>query len=284
MANWEIKCDKVFGISSFSLDHDNPDLFVNSQWTDICPGCGTLYGGYRITMAILWVVILIMSVNSDVSWLDPEVDRSMWYLFLSNWSLIMIVLDAVMQATIWIFFRFKGYQKPEYENGILKKAKNKRLSVLLKIEWIVFNIALGSGIVSSLVDGIYVNLAVNNTTLQGLLLYAINSIYLVINLFFVGVPLRFFHFLHTSIYLSFFVVVSALIHYMYRHDVYTFLNWGNPLGLALNVSFVLLFGIMLMWALLVLLSLARRSVASGFSAKRVLNSTPMYNLYDEATA
>ncbi|KAK2145031.1 hypothetical protein LSH36_708g01129 [Paralvinella palmiformis] len=138
---------------------------------------------------------------------------------------------------------------------------------------------------STLVDAIYIRSVIHNPDSRGIFVYIVNTIYLMFNFFIVGTPLRFFHFLHTTIFIFIFVIISTLKQYFNGVMVYSFINWRSPLSAGLYTSLGVLFGVMAIWSLLVLLYLLRLKLAGeSFDDEGKVKEVTPYDPFRESRA
>ncbi|KAK2150481.1 hypothetical protein LSH36_403g01033 [Paralvinella palmiformis] len=107
MANRNAGCVEAFRISNFGLEHSNPELFVSSQWNTRCACCGIVYVIYRVIVAIYWLIILVLSLVRSCARTDHAVGCLKWFIYLTNWQLLALTADAIMQGFTVIYFCVK---------------------------------------------------------------------------------------------------------------------------------------------------------------------------------
>ena len=73
-------------------------FFVIFQWQSNSLGWRIVYLIYRILVAMFWFVILILSGVLDLGWYTPNVDGLLWFVYLTNWGLFILTIDANLQA------------------------------------------------------------------------------------------------------------------------------------------------------------------------------------------
>ncbi|KAK2145030.1 hypothetical protein LSH36_708g01060, partial [Paralvinella palmiformis] len=89
-----------------SLTHSLTHFFL-PQWSNTCYGCDFFYLIYRFVVAVFWIGVLVSSAISDVPWLDPSAGGAMWFLFLSNWSLVILTMNTSLEAFNTLLNRFR---------------------------------------------------------------------------------------------------------------------------------------------------------------------------------
>ncbi|KAK2179397.1 hypothetical protein NP493_493g02005 [Ridgeia piscesae] len=95
-----VVCDKCLGselsFGNLELSHPNPTLFVTSQWR--CPP--VVYAVYRGVVALYFVSWIVLSGVWTYEWAASDSDRIKWFIYLTNWSFLVLTLDVLLQAVL----------------------------------------------------------------------------------------------------------------------------------------------------------------------------------------
>jgi len=77
------------------------------QWNTRCACCGIVYVIYRVIVAIYWLIILVLSLVRSCARTDHAVGCLKWFIYLTNWQLLALTADAIMQGFTVIYFCVK---------------------------------------------------------------------------------------------------------------------------------------------------------------------------------
>lgn len=135
-------------LSSLGFHHDEPELFVTSQWTAL-PKKTAHFLIFRWVLAGFYVGILSWSWTSTIS-RDSGLDY--WFIYLTNWGLMLCVLSTVYSVTITTLF---------YCDLITLKPQ----SALYKVYWLLSNISV---VAALLITTVYWSILFNGKTINTL--------------------------------------------------------------------------------------------------------------------
>ncbi|BFZ08346.1 hypothetical protein BsWGS_11384 [Bradybaena similaris] len=223
-------CFTEFQSDNITLDHERPSDFVTSQWA----GRPRAYIIYRIVVGLA----LLGWVSGDVVYETNEFymgEAWRWLVFASNWSFAILAISAVFQAVTSTIYEYQPY-------WIMDPIYIRAMPVVLKLQWILFNISCNSALVVT--TGYWAFIAfVSNTPLltsdMSRLKHTVNSIYVIADVLIVATPVRMYHMFFTAFLGSLYIVFNALYYInngslLFRGGVglggrtYYFMNWSQP--------------------------------------------------------
>ena len=88
-------------VDQFGFSHDKPELFRVSQWGD---PKSTWYLSYRIILAVAYTTIYITLWTLNPR---PSEHGSKWLIYLTNQSMLLLVIQLVLQMVLAIHIRKK---------------------------------------------------------------------------------------------------------------------------------------------------------------------------------
>ncbi|PAA74796.1 hypothetical protein BOX15_Mlig007025g2 [Macrostomum lignano] len=262
---------------NLSLKYKYYEFFVNSQWIPnwllLLLRC--LMGGTCISV---FIYVSVQSSNKDSSSTSTETatsshsptassssSTSYFYLaYLTIWSYLMMTLyfTCALVNTILLCVCSSGccsiaagesfsltdcgYKTADQLKAVRKRSELKRAldSVArqsgFRLQWLLHTIATDAAL---LVTVAYFSLLYENSSpiaALDLLEHGINSVFMFIEAFFGGVPVRFVNIIYAVCYAVVYVLFSVFYWLSDRNNViYLYLDWNNP-GLTTGVVFGLI--------------------------------------------
>ncbi|XP_013393890.1 protein rolling stone [Lingula anatina] len=222
-------CTKEFHPRNFGLSHESPELFATAQG-----GFGIAYVIYRVIWALFHVTWIILSGVIPYSWYSSEPNRVKWFIYLTNWSYLILTVSAIMQAAVAI----NHYVERRKHGGVPYPA----MTWYLKMAWVIYNISSNAAIV---VTALFWGLIFPAYLATGTELHYIdvgthggNTLYVLIDIFITATPVRIYHFLHPFLFGATFLVFSAIYdvtngtNALDKEYIYSVLDWTSNAGSA----------------------------------------------------
>lgn len=259
---------------AFTLNHDNPEVFVQCQWQKGF-GISLPYLIYRIVLAATFFGILVSSLcetaktgskisNGNIKYdittsgetevsstetilvLDKDnnteefkVDVGLtfflkWPIYLTNWGIAICTAQAIIGAIIVL-------QRKIAEKNLNMEEKNK-MPFSYKCYWVTHTIAC---VMAPAITILYWSLvykpAKGPPSAVGVLVHAINSILMLIDLILVTHPHRIQHF-YFPISIAFVYSIFSVIYFLVggtgrngTHKIYPQLDWKKPFTQTLPI-------------------------------------------------
>ncbi|XP_013393891.1 protein rolling stone-like [Lingula anatina] len=240
-------CTEEFHPRNFSLNHENPQLFVTAQG-----GFGIAYVIYRVLWALFHVTWIILSGVIPYSWYSSESNRIKWFIYLTNWSYLILTVSAIIQAAVAI----NHYVKRRKHDGV----SNHAMTWYLKMAWVIYNISSNAAIV---VAALYWGLRIPPKLAAGGEIHYIdvgthlgNAIYVLSDIFITATPVRIYHFLHSSLYAIVYLIFSVVYDVLNGTNavegsyIYPQLDWDVPGTAAIYAVLVALVAVPLVQCVL----------------------------------
>ncbi|ESO88892.1 hypothetical protein LOTGIDRAFT_94344, partial [Lottia gigantea] len=183
-----------FRLKKFGLEHKRPDLFLKSQWK-----CPRFYLVWRICWSIYHTCWTIASGALNYQWATTESNRIKWFVYLTNWTYLILTIETIIEPVILIYARVK---RPEILKGTAS------MPWFLKILWVLYNISTtGAIMVSALywsmiykASRTFIFSAIKGTNSVSVAVHGFNSVYVVSNIFVTAMPVRIFHFYQPALF------------------------------------------------------------------------------------
>lgn len=236
----------------FNLNHENPEIFITSQWQRDKTKANVKYLIYRIIVALLFFSTWILSMF-DLKKTDADAAfYAKWLIYLTNWGYTSCTVQAVvaagMLAASLLATRLRSM--PNLKKNALK---------LYKFYWVLNTIAtpIAFGI-TSMYWGIIYDGKTMRFNASNFFVHANNTIMMMVDLWIVSHPIRFFHLIYPMIFGITYAIFSVIYYFAggtSREDttyIYTILRWDKPGSTILVCLGVLAFLVVLhilVWAL-----------------------------------
>ncbi|XP_067683857.1 protein rolling stone-like isoform X2 [Haliotis asinina] len=197
---------------NFGLAHSEPRLFVSSQW-----GHPRLYLSWRIFWALFHTSWLVSSMVSPLG-------GAVWFIYLTNWTYLLLTISAVMDAVIVVCVRIS---RQDIVDGFTSY-----LPWYLKLSWLLNSVVTEGSVHISAIYWIFV-FSDQNLTVLRFILHGMNSIYVLCNLFVTAMPVRVYHVIYPVIYGVIYTVFSVVYHILGGTNekgepyIYKILDWSK---------------------------------------------------------
>lgn len=202
-------------VTSASLDHRGPRDFLVSPWDG---GDGsrsrTCYAAYRSASALYFTAWLLLSWSGF--W-----DRSKWFIYLTHWALILLVVDLAAQALILLL------------NGTHGMHQTTRITVTFKALWVVGNVSAAMALAVTL--GFWIFLYDGSQPLSAVTVHThgVNAAFVLVDTLVSARPCRLAHAFHAVIAAVVYVAFTCIYWLLGGSGkdgapyVYPVLNWDN---------------------------------------------------------
>ncbi|XP_067683858.1 protein rolling stone-like isoform X3 [Haliotis asinina] len=201
-----------FRTCNFELNHNEPQRFVTSQW-----GHPRLYLSWRIFWALFHTSWLVSSMVSPLG-------GAVWFIYLTNWTYLLLTISAVLDAVIVVFVRINRQD--------IIKGFTSHLPWYLKLSWLLNSVVTEGSLHISAFYWIFL-FKDQRLTLLRFILHGMNSIYVLSNLLIMDMPLRVYHVIYPVIYGVIYTVFSVVYHMLGGTNgkgepyIYKILDWSK---------------------------------------------------------
>jgi len=189
--------------------------------------CGSplLYAIYRVAIATFFLITTVISFANYVSY-------ALWFIFLTHWSYTVIAVNTVLQAVCVVRHYTDVHRKAVGATSL-------QMSPVFKVIWVLQTIGFTTApVVSSIYwiviySGIFVDFDNVNK-------HIINSVYVFVDVFITGIPVRLLHFLYSlafgTVYIVFTLVYWAADGRNVHGDpfIYSILDYSNDPSTAVT--------------------------------------------------
>lgn len=262
--------------NALSLAHEEPHVFATPQWH----WPQVIYILYRLIVFgyfFSWLVISVIRKNSTD-----------YFIYLTNYAFILLNLSILLQliSSIWKYKKMR--QTPEGREDDL----NGELAMpwFLKFSWYVHTVSSDMALVVSLIywtvlypqadaepEVLNLELGMTNETNDGtndfdlnFNTHAMNSIYVVVDIFIVAIPVRILHVLYTLPIAGVYITLSVAYTLQTEKAIYPILDWINTPGEASLYAFAVGFALVPLFHLVLYgLYRARSVLHSKIFAKKL---------------
>ncbi|XP_067683945.1 protein rolling stone-like [Haliotis asinina] len=203
---------REFRTCNFGLNHNEPHIFVSSQW-----GHPRLYLSWRIFWALFHTSWLVSSMVSPLG-------GAVWFIYLTNWTYLLLTISAILDAVIVVFVRIN---RQDIENGFTSY-----LPWYLKLSWLLSSVVTEGSLHISAIYWIFLFKDQDLTVLR-FILHGMNSIYVLTNLLITAMPVRVYHVIYPVIYGIIYTVFSVVYHILGGTNekgepyIYKILDWSK---------------------------------------------------------
>lgn len=221
-------------LSNFKVDYPEPHLFLASEWQEHPVVCVRLwYVAYRWAWALYhlgwWAASFAMEGGLNASFQR----KSYYFIFLTNWAYMSIVLLTIVHASIvtcaWFTYR-RTAQLP------------KTTTLRLKVLWVMQNVVFLPALLITVAYWSLVYSPAFPITAINVDVHIINSVYVLIDLWISATPIRILHF-YIPLCFMFIYLIFTLIYWAVGGTtpdgstaIYPIMDWEN---LQVTLPFVI---------------------------------------------
>ncbi|XP_063439334.1 uncharacterized protein LOC134720774 [Mytilus trossulus] len=244
-------CKHEFRRYHIFLDYVSPYDFVNFQ----C-GCHKLYVFWRLFWAVYHFAWIILTGVYSYQWAGDDPSQQVkWFIYLTYWAYFVLTLSTIIDAICVVFISIK-------RDDILQDI-SPIMPWYLKVDWVFFNI---SNTISILISIMYWGLIYTGSeelTSVNIETHALNIVYVIINFFMTGIPVRFYHFLHPIVFGIIYIVFSIIYevsggtNHQNKSHIYSVLDWSDTVHTAMIALLIVFVAIPICHFTLFLLHLIR---------------------------
>ncbi|XP_049963253.1 protein rolling stone-like [Schistocerca serialis cubense] len=227
---------KAFKPKNFKLIHDNPEIFVKSQW-ERKGSITRAYVFYRVVVAAFFIAALLASITGG-----GRVIISIWKwpIYLTNWGLTLCTVQAIFCLVIVLNAKLKR----QHQISVTAGGVSATMPVQYKIYWAIHTTAatIAVCITISFWTAVY-DPEQHPLDAVNILSHAMNGIMMTVDLFIVGHPMRISH-LYLPLCFTVVYYVFNGIYYLAggtdnfgRTYIYALLNWKKT-GYAFLACFL----------------------------------------------
>ncbi|XP_071123769.1 uncharacterized protein [Mytilus edulis] len=244
-------CKHEFRRYHIFLDYVSPYDFVNFQ----C-GCHKLYVFWRLFWAVYHFAWIILTGVYSYQWAGDDPSQQVkWFIYLTYWAYFVLTLSTIIDAVCVVFISIK-------RDDILQDI-SPIMPWYLKVDWVFFNI---SNTISILISIMYWGLIYTGSeelTSVNIETHALNIVYVIINFFMTGIPVRFYHFLHPIVFGIIYIVFSIIYevsggtNHQNKSHIYSVLDWSDTVHTAMIALLIVFVAIPICHFTLFLLHLIR---------------------------
>ncbi|XP_046330400.2 protein rolling stone-like isoform X2 [Haliotis rufescens] len=208
-----------FRTCNFGLNHSEPHLFVSSQW-----GHPRLYLSWRIFWALFHTSWLVGSMVSSTNVTSSPLGGALWFIYLTNWTYLLLTTSAVLDAVIVVFVRIN---RQDIQNGFTSY-----LPWYLKVSWLLYSVVTEGSLHISALYWIFI-FKDQDLTLLRFILHGMNSIYVLSNLLITAMPVRLYHVIYPIICGFIYTLFSIVYHILGGTNrkgdpyIYKILDWSK---------------------------------------------------------
>nr|XP_022297173.1 protein rolling stone-like [Crassostrea virginica] len=236
-------CQQQWRLRSFGFQHDQPLDFVIFQW-----GHPRLY----ILWSLSWAVFHVLVLALQPYFFREVLPNWNWFIFLTNWSYIVLAVYGIVEATAAIFV-----------NVCRKDIINGDSTVLpwyLRIQWGLYYLSTTSAITVTLLFILNIE---EETDTNSILKHYINSVFVVLNLLLTKKPYRILHFYIPVIFSVIYILFSLVYQKGFNQNaIYSALDWNNVPNVFLYVFGLPLVFIPLLTLLLYTITVIRDAIGN----------------------
>ncbi|KAL7022141.1 hypothetical protein ACKWTF_012148 [Chironomus riparius] len=201
-------------IRSIKLHHDDPEVFLKSQWQKSAKSW--IFLTYRWTICAFFMFVLAYSLLQDPTTI------AYFFIYLTNIGILLVTLFTLYAAIISTLYHF----------DIIKI---EAASLSYKLFWVVSNMSIVLAFMITIVywSALY-DWNSGTLTLHDFLIHSSNSIFMFIEICVVSHPIHLLHFIYPIAGGLCYLVFSLVYFYsggtdaIGRDYIYSILNWNYP--------------------------------------------------------
>lgn len=227
----DLKCE--FKTRNFKLDHHEPHLFLRSEWLgEGKVGVHVWYVAYRWFWALYHLGWWIANLVEEGGVGAPAKRKAYHFIYLTNWAYLSIVImngvHAIIMTVSWLEYRRTAHLP-------------KTMVTHLKVLWVLQNIVYLPALLITAAYWSAIYDPANPITALNAEVHIINSVYVIIDLWVVGSPVRILHF-YIPFSFMFIYLIFTLIYWAAGGTtpeggtaIYPIMDWNN---LKVTIPFV----------------------------------------------
>ncbi|GLV43250.1 headbutt [Carabus blaptoides fortunei] len=263
---------KEFTLQSLSMQHDRYTDFFTSQWQK-GDSVNFYYLLYRVAMALVFFVTLLLSVIDINNPEETAVNRAKWLIYLTHWGYAVCTIQAFMSCYIVIYMYRKVRKRDEPITEVQISPK------LCASYWVLFIIATDAAFaITCIYWSLIFDVQQHPLDAMNIFVHGINSVLMMTDLFVVAHPVRLLHcywpFSFAILYIAF-----NVIYYMAggtdkhgQHYIYAILDWQSPGRSTLTAFLALMFLVFLHLLTYCMFLLRKRIYIKLYKSKNDKNS------------
>ncbi|XP_028139726.1 protein rolling stone [Diabrotica virgifera virgifera] len=250
-----------FAPKNFYLLHDDPNVFLTSQWQRNKTEPNIKYLIYRTIVMLIFFITWILSIIEGSG-------KGKYPIYLTNWG----YTGCTIQALIAFLMLFMAVLATKYKS--MHRTKEKTLK-LYPVYWLLNTVATSTAFAITTIywSVIYNPKKVTNPVIN-YFVHGNNSLMVLLDLWIVGHPIRILHVIYTVL-LGVTYTIFTLIYYSAggtNKDGYTFIykivDWTKP-GLTVGTCCGVIVFLIILHLLMFLISSWRRSLQEKHCGKEV---------------
>ncbi|XP_045166545.1 protein rolling stone-like isoform X1 [Mercenaria mercenaria] len=214
-----------FRAESLGLNHEEPKVFVQSQW----PVSQKVYVTYRIVVALGFIVWFAADCVYETRTFFKEHTYT-YLIYATNWSFLLLTFTALYKATCAVYYSVRSGE-------CLDRQSFDRMPTALKGQWLLQNLSYNSAIVVTASFWSYIGVLEKSAIMQthmSQMKHTLNTVYAVVDVLISATPFRILHLLYTVVLGSVYSLFNA-IYFLNdgtimegRHYAYNLLDWSKP--------------------------------------------------------
>lgn len=245
-------------ISGAGFHHDEPEVFVTTQWTRQ-PVKSLLFLLFRWLLAGFYIGIVAYSWSSNIN----NGTFNFWFIYMTSCGIFICMISTVFAAFLTTFYHFDvitlDSQSSSYKvYWFLSNISTVLAFMITVVYWsILFNGECKNRLSQAIIQfADQVKFLLGSTSALDILIHGGNSAGMLLELFVVRHPFYVFHFVY-SVGVGLIYLVFTIIYYFSggvdpygRNYVYNVLNWDEPLKaslVALGVMLLMIFLHIMTW-------------------------------------
>ncbi|XP_041379501.1 protein rolling stone-like isoform X2 [Gigantopelta aegis] len=189
-----------------------------------------------------------------------------WFIYLTNWSYSMLTLDVLLEFIAVVYVR----KADDILSGDYTVTP-----WYLKAVWVVYNVGNCSAVLVTVLYWFILYKTGVPITTTTVVVHALNSVYVILNLPVTAVPVGIYHFFHSMVVGVVYVIFTIVYHALggtNRHDkpyIYPQIDWNRPGTAAMYSAGVVFVAIPLIHSLIFHVYLARVAVYNRYQRRSV---------------
>ncbi|XP_052089911.1 protein rolling stone-like [Mytilus californianus] len=208
-------CKEEFQFQSFGFDHESPHLFVLAK-------CGPrlLYPIWTLIWFfyhLLWFILEPYFIYG----VDGSSENTNYLLYFTNWGYMILGFSNLMDAisTVYVHYKRPVLISKEY------KLKDDRLPWYLRFSWFLFETS--NTIAITVTIGLY-SIHIPTKDPPSIEFHAINTVYVVLNLFVSAKPVRVLHLIYPMIFAGIYILFTVVYQPVANNTaIYSELDWNE---------------------------------------------------------
>ncbi|XP_063397369.1 protein rolling stone-like [Mytilus trossulus] len=256
-----------FLLSEFKLDYSKPNDFIKFQF-----GYQKLYIIWRIFWALYHLVWIVLTGVYSYQWAgDDPAQQVKWFIYVTNWAYFVLTFSTLIDAICVVYIVVK-------RDDIILGACSE-MPWYLKVDWVFFNVSNSASILVTMLYWGLIYSSSSTTTAVNIETHGLNMVYVLVNLFLTGIPVRFYHLFHPMVFGAAYVMFSIIYtvsggtNAQEKSYIYSTFDWSNT-GYTTGLSLItVLVAIPICHIILFLLFLLRTFVNKKCCSRTEIQNT-----------